>query len=60
MTIDSPAGVGSVATRRSIPRPFTTMLIRPSCGRRRSAMSISAMILTRLITPALHREREAA
>src|SRR3972149_4874380 len=36
--------------RRSIPWPPTRIETRPSCGRRRSAMSSSPMILRRLAT----------
>ena len=51
ITIDSPCTLGSVTTRRSTWRPSTLSPTRPSCGRRRSAMSSSAMIFTREITP---------
>ena len=52
MTTFSPCTIGSVATRRSTLRPPTFSEMRPSCGMRRSAMLISAMTLSRLITPA--------
>ena len=52
MTIFSPWTVGKVATRMSTALPWTTRLIRPSWGMRRSAMLISAMILRRLVIPA--------
>ena len=49
MTIFSPNSVGSTETRKSISLPCPILsLMRPSCGRRRSAMSSSAMILSRL------------
>ncbi len=51
MTTFSPHTVGSVATRRSIIRPPWLTERRPSCGLRRSAMSMSAMILSREMTP---------
>ena len=51
MTIFSPHTVGRVATRRSILRPSWLTDMRPSCGLRRSAMSMSAMIFSREITP---------
>ena len=51
MTTFSPHTVGRVATRRSILRPLALTESRPSCGMRRSAMLMSAMILSRLITP---------
>ena len=38
---------GMLETRRSIGTPRIASLIRPSCGRRRSAMFRRAMILTR-------------
>jgi len=43
----SPCRVGEVAMRKSVSRPCTVRLIRPSCGRRRSAMFRCAMILMR-------------
>ena len=46
----SPCVPGSVETRRSIVRPSVRTWMRPSCGSRRSAMSRSAMIFTRLAT----------
>ncbi len=51
MTTFSPQTVGSVATRRSTFLPFALTESRPSCGMRRSAMLMSDMILSRLITP---------
>src|SRR5690242_15147065 len=39
----SPHSVGMVETRKSISRPCTVVLMRPSCGRRRSAMLSCAM-----------------
>ncbi len=51
MTIFSPHTVGRVATRRSIFLPLAVTDSRPSCGMRRSAMLMSAMILRRLVTP---------
>ena len=51
ITTDSPCTLGSVTTRRSTWRPSTLSPTRPSCGRRRSAISSSAMIFTREITP---------
>ena len=48
MTIFSPNSVGRTLTRKSISRlPPIFSLMRPSCGRRRSAMSSDAMILRR-------------
>ncbi len=48
MTIFSPKSVGSTDTRKSISRPLPIFsLMRPSCGRRRSAMSSEDMILIR-------------
>src|SRR5450756_2227753 len=52
ITTFSPQTVGKVATRRSIFRPWWVTDMRPSCGFRRSAMSISLRIFTREITPA--------
>ena len=52
MTIFSPHTVGRLATRRSIFLPPKVTESRPSCGTRRSAMSMSAMIFRRLMTPA--------
>ena len=50
MTTFSPQSVGSTETRKSISRPLPSFsLMRPSCGRRRSAMSSDAMILMRLV-----------
>ena len=51
MTIFSPHTVGRVATRRSIFLPLVVTESRPSCGMRRSAMLMSAMILSREMTP---------
>jgi hypothetical protein len=51
MTIFSPYTVGSVATRRSTGLPFRTTPTRPSCGMRRSAMLMSAMIFSREMIP---------
>ena len=59
MTIFSPYTVGSVATRRSSGRPPTVRPTRPSWGTRRSAMSRSAMIFTRLATPFARRNGTA-
>ncbi len=48
-TIFSPQIVGRTETRKSISLPLPIFsLMRPSCGRRRSAMSSEAMILRRL------------
>ena len=51
MTIFSPKSVGSTETRKSIsfgvPFSLKRILMRPSCGRRFSAMSSFAMILMR-------------
>ena len=47
ITTLSPCTVGTVDTRRSSSRPLTRVLIRPSCGRRRSAMSRRASSLMR-------------
>ena len=49
MTTDSPNIVGSTLTRRSTGLPPTLSSMRPSCGRRRSAMSSSAITLMRLM-----------
>ena len=46
---DSPNIVGNVDTRRSTGDPATVSSIRPSCGRRRSAMSRFAITLIRLV-----------
>ena len=51
MTIDSPCTLGSETTRRSTWWPSMVSPTRPSCGTRRSAMSRSLMIFTRLMTP---------
>ena len=50
ITTFSPYCAGSVATRRSIALPSTTVDTRPSCGTRRSAMSRSERILMREVT----------
>ncbi len=55
MTIDSPWTLGSVTTRRSTCLESIVRPTRPSCGMRRSAMSRSLMIFTRLIAPATMR-----
>ena len=47
ITIDSPWYAGSAETRRSISRPWSLMLMRPSCGLRFSEMSIPAISLMR-------------
>ena len=47
ITTFSPNTVGMVLTRRSISRLSALSWIRPSWGSRRSAMSMSAMILSR-------------
>ena len=47
MTTFSPCAEGSVETRRSTAAPSMATRARPSWGRRRSAMSIPAMIFTR-------------
>ena len=52
MTIFSPYTVGRVASRRSIVLPATVRLTRPSWGIRRSAMLMSPMTFSRLISPA--------
>ncbi len=49
-TASSPMMLGMMETRKSIWRPLMPTLKRPSCGTRRSAMSSSAMTLTREIT----------
>ena len=43
--------------RRSILRPWTIARMRPSCGRRRSAMSRLAMIFRREMMAGVHRVR---
>ena len=58
MTTDSPWTLGSVTTRRSTWWPSIVRPTRPSCGTRRSAMSRSAMIFTRLTTPETMRSRD--
>ena len=47
MTIFSPKAVGIVETRSSISLPSRSVLMRPSCGRRFSAMSMRHIILRR-------------
>ncbi len=48
MTIFSPKSVGQTLTRKSISLPPPSLiLMRPSCGSRRSEMSSCAMIFTR-------------
>jgi len=48
ITIFSPNSVGQVLTRKSMERVFEIfILMRPSCGTRRSAMSRRDMTLTR-------------
>ena len=47
MTTFSPCVAGRVEMRRSTGLPFTATRARPSCGRRRSAMSRPDMILMR-------------
>ena len=50
-TTFSPNNVGHVFTRKSIARFFDSfILMRPSCGMRRSAMSSRAMTLRRAAT----------
>ena len=44
----SPWIIGMIDTRTSISRPWTRILMRPSCGSRFSAMLSRAMILMRL------------
>ncbi len=48
MTTFSPKAVGSVETRSSTSRPSRSVLMRPSCGRRFSEMSMRESIFTRL------------
>ncbi len=55
MTTFSPHTVGRVATRRSIFFPLAVTDSRPSCGIRRSAMLMSAMIFSRLDDAGLDR-----
>ena len=58
MTMDSPWMVGTVETRMSTRRPLGAVTrMRPSWGRRRSAMFISAMILMREVTRGLQPPR---
>ena len=47
ITTFSPKAVGRVETRSSISRPSRSVLMRPSCGRRFSAMSMREIILMR-------------
>ena len=47
MTTLSPYSVGRVETRKSTSRPSVLILMRPSCGRRRSAIFSLAISLTR-------------
>ena len=54
ITIFSPKMVGMLETRRSMVRFTTLILMRPSWGSRRSAMSSSAMILRREMMAALN------
>ena len=54
MTIFSPKIVGRELTRRSMVRFSTLILMRPSWGTRRSAMSRSAMIFRREVIAALN------
>ena len=58
MTIFSPNCVGIVETRRSMRRPSNRSRLRPSCGLRRSAMSMPAMILSREIVGVLQVARD--
>ncbi len=51
----SPWIIGMIETRTSISRPCTRILMRPSCGRRFSAMFSRAMILMRLMIAAWKR-----
>ena len=51
-TARSPCDDGSVETRTSTARPPMRSEMRPSCGRRFSAMSSSAMIFRREISAA--------
>jgi hypothetical protein len=60
MTIDSPCTVGMVETRMSTRWPCSVTRMRPSCGSRRSAMFISAMILMREVTAACSRRGGAS
>ena len=53
MTTFSPCSVGSVEMRASTVSPSTVSLARPSCGRRRSAMSSPDTILMRLTAAAV-------
>jgi hypothetical protein len=48
MTMRSPVVVGTVEMRTSTSPSPMRIVARPSCGRRRSAMSILPMTLTRL------------
>ena len=53
MTIPSPWIMGMIETRMSTSRPETLSLMRPSCGKRFSAMFSRAMIFKRLTIAAL-------
>ena len=58
MTTFSPCGPGTVETRRSSDFCPTLMATRPSCGSRRSAMSIRDITLMREMTgPCTHLRR---
>ena len=46
-TTDSPCCVGNEDTRMSTGRPSHVVMIRPSCGTRRSAMFMFAITFTR-------------
>ena len=59
MTTDSPCTPGKVETRTSSSVPLTRMLMRPSCGNRRSAMSMAEISLIRETTAA-NRSREGS
>ena len=58
--MDSPWMVGTVETRMSTRRPRAVRRMRPSWGRRRSAIFISAMILMREVTAAWSRRGGAS
>ena len=60
MTMDSPWMVGTLDTRMSIRRAFKVMRMRPSWGRRRSAMFSSAISLMREVTAACRRRGGAS
>ena len=55
MTASSPWTLGMIDTRKSMPRPRTRTLKRPSCGTRFSAISSSAMTLMREMSVLLYR-----